>query len=426
MRVLWLSPTPGNSLKRTVNNIVGGGWIISLENEIKSGYNLQLAVAYISETKEEPFVFESVEYYPIVPFTVHNRRINNLLKRSLSQKWQDKKVLPLILEVIDSFKPDIIHIHGTEASWGVCHKYIKNVPIVFSIQGLIAPYKEKLFSGISKEQAVKYESFIERIKFSSVLNEEKSFSYRAKREIEYLKVARYILGRTVWDKEVTLALNPNRKYYVVNEILREPFYRKKWSGSILNKKYQICSIISGGVYKGFETLLKAAHILKEYSNLDFEWNVIGYDVCNKQVKLSEKITTFDSKTNGLIFHGRLNSEQLAEMLCNSDLYCHVSHIENSPNSVCEAMILGLPIIATFAGGTSSILLDNKEGRLLQDGDPYALAGAIIALKNDFEKSVEYGRNARIRALMRHDKKRIADELVCAYKSILNDFYYDKK
>lgn len=40
-----------------------------------------------------------------------------------------------------------------------------------------------------------------------------------------------------------------------------------------------------------------------------------------------------------------------------------SHIENSPNNLCEAMILGMPCIATDAGGTSTLLSNMKDGLL---------------------------------------------------------------
>ena len=73
--------------------------------------------------------------------------------------------------------------------------------------------------------------------------------------------------------------------------------------------------------------------------------------------------------------GPLLENELINELLTADLFVHASHIENSPNSVCEAMLLGMPVIATYAGGTPSILSDKNEGLLVQDGDPYALAGS---------------------------------------------------
>jgi glycosyltransferase involved in cell wall biosynthesis len=78
----------------------------------------------------------------------------------------------------------------------------------------------------------------------------------------------------------------------------------------------------------------------------------------------------------------------------------------------------MPIIATFAGGTDSMLENNKEGILVQDGDPFSMAGAIVEMKNNFDGAKQMAKNARQRALKRHDKERVVEELYGLYKSII--------
>lgn len=102
-----------------------------------------------------------------------------------------------------------------------------------------------------------------------------------------------------------------------------------------------------------------------------------------------------------------------------------SHIENSPNNLSEAMILGMPCIATFAGGTGSLLIDGYEGILIQDGDPWAMAGAVMEMKENFERAIVVADKARTRALNRHDKNRIINDLIDIYKKILG-FYHNGK
>jgi glycosyltransferase involved in cell wall biosynthesis len=113
----------------------------------------------------------------------------------------------------------------------------------------------------------------------------------------------------------------------------------------------------------------------------------------------------------------LNERELIEKLKEAHIYIMPSHIENSSNSLCEAMILGMPCIATYAGGTGSILKDGEEGILIQDGDPWAMAGAILELYRNKELSIKYGINARNRALKRHDKNKIVNDLLEIYKNI---------
>lgn len=418
MNILWFTNSPCGSIRRFSESAKTGGWMISLEDEIKKYTNINLSVAYISTTKESPFKYDGVTYYPIWKHIPKNK-IKRVLSRFISYKRQDTIILPKLLDVVDIVKPDLIHIHGTEECYGLIQDVIKNIPIIFSIQGLIAPYKEKYFSGISYSDAKKYEPFIDKIKQVSIINNYKSFLYRSTRENHYLSKANYIFGRTFWDKDCTLALNPKRKYYVVNEILRPEFYTKDWKGYFSTDKISIVSIITAGLFKGMETLLKTATILKEYSNVSFEWHIVGYSSKDKYVQIAEKTTHIKSNNNNITFHGKLNAENLSDLLCKSDIYVHVSHIENSPNSVCEAMILGMPVIASYVGGTASILTNEKDGILVQDGDPYVLSGAILNYIKHPELAFNYAQSAKRKALVRHNRKNIVNELLIAYEDIIN-------
>lgn len=422
MKVLWFSLSPCNSVKRNNSSRVIQGWMISLENEIKNCKNMQLEVAYFTERDESPFNFEGVRYYPMNKNILNQSKgLNRIIERYISFERKDQKALKAMLEVIRQSNPDIIHIHGTEESFGIITDYVKDIPIVFSIQGLIAPYAEKYFSGIPQNYALKLDSILNKLKGVGIINGYKSFCYRAEREKKYLKNAQYVFGRTFWDKDCTLALNPRRKYYVVNEILRPEFYVKQWKGFISKDKIKIVSTISGGIYKGFETVLKTALLLKQYSRVSFEWHIAGYTKNDKWVDICEKMTGIHSGDNNIIFHGRIDAEELSNLLCDSDMYVHVSHIENSPNSVCEAMILGMPVIASYTGGTSSLLQHEKDGILYQDGDPYVLAGIIVESFYYPEKMLKYASTARQNAIMRHDKKQIVNDVIRFYSLIVEDY-----
>lgn len=422
MKVLWFSLSPCNSIRRNNITRVIQGWMISLENEIKKCNDIQLEIAYFTDKEEMPFIFEGVKYYPMNK-SIFNQKygINRIIERHVSFKKKDKKAIKIMLDVIKQSQPDIIHIHGTEDSFGLITDYIKDIPIVFSIQGLIAPYKEKFFSGIPQQQAYKYDSLLDRVKGVGVRNSYKSFCYRAEREKLYLSKAQFIFGRTYWDKACTLALNPQRTYFIVNEILRPEFYTRQWKGFFSKEKIKIVSTISGGIYKGFETVLKTASILKQYSHINYEWHIAGYTPDSKWVNICEKTTKIYSKECNIVFHGRIDAEELSSLLCKSDIYVQVSHIENSPNSVCEAMILGMPIIASYAGGTSSLLRHKEDGVLYQDGDFYTLAGLIIDFSQHPDIATKYGKTAYNKAKERHNKERIINKLKNSYSAIINKF-----
>lgn len=420
MRILWYSLSPCGSVRRSGEQRVIQGWMISLEDEIKQNKDIDLHVAYFSDTERESFEFEGVTYHPMY-MPKAKTKIGRVLKRYNSLASEDEKMLPVMLDVVKSVRPDLIHIHGTEERFGMILNYVTNIPIVFSIQGLIAPYKEKYFSGLPDKDIIKYESWIGRIRRISYRDEYKGFVYRAKREVGYLNNAKYVMGRTFWDEDITGMLNMKRKFFVVDEILRPPFYYKVWNKTAFSEdKIRIISTISGGIYKGYETVLKTALLLKQNTNIDFEWKIAGYNKNSKWVRIAENYTGIKTADVNVKLLGALDAECLSDELVASDMYVHVSHIENSPNSVCEAMLLGMPVIASFTGGTASMLENGKEGILLQDGDPYVYAGAIVNYYLHFDKARSYGEKARQRALVRHNPNRIVGQLLDAYKIILSD------
>lgn len=419
-RILWFSPTPCGSVKRNDSSVIAGGWLISLEDAIKKYKDVDLHVAFFSDKEDKAFYFEGVHYHPMLMKRSSNG-IGRVLERWQSMEVNDKKMLPVMLRVVKDVHPDLIHIHGTEERFGLIQDHIKDIPICFSIQGLIAPYEKKYFSGMPYTEATKYESWWDKIRKVSIKTDWNSFRFRAKREEHYLKNAKYVFGRTFWDKDISLALNPQRKYFVVDEILRTPFYKKQWTKSEFTKgKLKLISTISGGIYKGFETVLDTARLLKQYSGIGFEWNIVGYDASSKWVHIAEKIKKLRHQDLNINLLGKKNAEELSDLLTASDIYVHVSHIENSPNSVCEAMIVGMPIISSYTGGTATLLENGKEGILVQDGDSYVYAGAISELSQHFEYSKSLGENARTKANERHQPERIEKQLLNAYKYILKD------
>ena len=147
--------------------------------------------------------------------------------------------------------------------------------------------------------------------------------------------------------------------------------------------------------------------------------VKGIEKNSKIVDLAEKYTKLQAENCHVVVAGMADADRVVDILLNADIYCQVSHIENSPNSLCEALMLGLPCVATYAGGTGSLMTNGEDGLLVQDGDPYVMAGSIVDMQKDVSRAKEYGAAARKRALKRHDMADIAAGLIGIYKNVLN-------
>jgi glycosyltransferase involved in cell wall biosynthesis len=214
-------------------------------------------------------------------------------------------------------------------------------------------------------------------------------------------------------------VSPGSKYYHCEEFIRKDFFDKKWDFPKQNEI--ICvSIIKGTSYKGIDLLVKCSMVLKKYSNLNFKFKICGVSGNEEIIGIIKKKYNGATDFIDIEFLGKLSADDLVKQLCNSNFYVHPSYIENSPNSICEAMALGMPIIATNVGGVSTLIEDEQEGILVQEGEPYSMAGAIVELTNNYEKAKQLGSNARIKAFKRHEPGNIVKSLLEIYENIIHE------
>ena len=405
MKVLWFANTPSLADSVVARTGGAGGWIRSLEQELKG--HVDLSVAFYVDDVREPFVLNGTTYHPLV--RARRNTSGKILKR-LTHALESEADVARLVSLVKDVRPDLIHIHGTEGAFGLIQRHTE-VPVLISIQGLISVLQLKFFSGISQQSTRRFTTLRSELVRDSYSDQYRTILNQAKREQEILRTASFLTGRTDWDRRVTSVLAPQATYFPAQEILRSVFYEQTWKPRD-HPELQLFSTTAPNLYKGFETVVRCAELL-DRRGIRFRWNVAGLRVDDRMVALSQSATSVKLSPSVHLL-GRLDEIALAEQMLASDVYVGVSHIENSPNSLCEAQLLGLPCVATYAGGTSSLITDGRDGVLVQDGDPYVLAGAIVELARDPERAAVLGANARTRALQRHDRAAITRAVLDIY------------
>lgn len=411
MKVLWLAPTP--SLYQTKSNYNslynGGGWVSSLEKLISRSESIDLAVGFFMDNEPFKSLQNNHTYYPI---STSNNKFDKILNK-LSFDRSTKKEVENIIKVIEDFQPDMIHIFGTEYSFGLISKLTK-VPIVIHIQGILNPYDNAFFP--PNDNLLNHFLNGDIKNFVNVYRTKRSFELGGKREAQVMESCPNYTGRTNWDFAVSRIYNKNSKYYHINEVLRDEFYDDELpikETFEVGNKLKLITTISKVPYKAFDLILKTAKILKENVGLDFEWNVYGI----QDYKYWEKKLNIKSPDVNVNCNGVINAKGLREKLISSDIYIHPSYIDNSPNSLCEAQILSVPIISTNVGGISTLINDNKSGMLCPANDPYTLAYKINLLYENQELRKELGENGRVEALERHNRDTILNNIVSMYSEL---------
>lgn len=420
MKILWFIT---NLNYKQDNPYVGCGWVSSLLDNLKLHENLEIAVAFFSDKVKKLTIHEEGNHMQFVIPSYLNT-IEKVLRNLTFKDYLFIEREPFLMSVLKKFDPDIIHVFGTENPFGLI-TLKTNTPVIIHIQGIINPYLNKWFpAGYNNIYMLRHSSLIKAIKFSGYWADYIKYKKITKREIEIFNITKFFSGRTDWDRRIVGLLSKSSKYYHCDEILRPAFYKNHWRIHEERDFIRLISIINPNTYKGIETILGTAKLLKAYSNYQISWTVAGITHDHPLVKIFTRKTKIFAGSVNVKFIGPIQEAPLVKEMLNSDIFIHPSHIDNSPNSLCEAMMLGMPIISSNVGGIQSLITDKIEGILVQDGESFGLAGAIIELVKNPAKRINYGKAARHRAIERHDPIKIVDRQLAIYKDILNN--YDTK
>ena len=414
MRVLWFTPTSSQYDKGS-HYYHGGGWVESLEQTFREQSGIELGISFFHVKDNLKKERGSVTYYPIQKIQKGN--INKLIT-NWTCRIESGTYLKKFIEVINDFKPDIIQVFGTEASFPEIQSFTK-IPVVIHLQGLINPYDIAFYPpGINKYNLLAYFPFFKNhVLGNSLIFDKKRFEKQAEKELEYFKKSSYLIGRTSWDKKISSLLAPQATYFHVDEILRSSFYEAlPWTPN-QHSRLRIISTISNTIYKGLDLVLKTAFLLKKNFGNNFDWHIIGLHEESKLVRFFEYSLKKRFKDCNVSFLGIYSETELLKSLGVSDIFIHPSYIDNSPNSLCEAQILGMPVISCNVGGTSTLIEHNQNGILVPANAPYELAHSIISLNNDKNKSAKLGIQARITALERHNRPKTFNALMNVYQNI---------
>ena len=396
---------------------VNEGWITGMLLAIKDYCNnLKLTILY-PQSKSKSNITKTIDGINTIGYY-----------RNFNPIKYNKHLESKFAEIISEVKPDVIHIMGTEYphTYSVCSACedlgILN-KIVISIQGLVSKCSLKYTSGLPNSVIYSY-TFRDLLK-GNIYHDMISFKKRGVYEEKALKLTNNIIGRTEWDYASVTQINNSVNYHFNNEVLRKNFYEKKWEYDKCNK-YTIFVSQGGYPIKGLHYAIRALSIVKEkYPNVKLI--VAGHNILktpfykkNGYSKYIEKMIKKFNLSDNIEFTGLLSEEQMINQYLKANVFVSPSTLENSPNSLGEAMILGVPSISSDVGGVKNFIEHQINGYIYPCDEPYMLAYYIMEYFDKPSISIEMGKQSMLKAQEIFNRKNNVQELESIYKKISNN------
>ncbi len=416
MKVLWLCNTVPPEIceifrfrKRYYE-----GWITGMLDEVKSNKDIILALCLPIRNPERMADGNTGCY-----------RYYSFLSTGAEDISED--LIDRFCEIINDFAPDVVHIWGSEygqslAMVRACGKSGISNKTVVHIQGLISAISPYFAIRIPADRMSR-----EGRNGDTIANGVRRFEHRGANEIAVLSEAGIAIGRTDWDRSYIRSIS-DISYRHCGEILRKEFYQKNLAWQPDECVPHSVFITQGGYsLKGIHLIIPAiAFLRKKYPDVSV-WisgtSALVSDYKGDSDPYSEYLLSLMREygvEDNIHFTGALGPEEMVRRYMKSNILAVTSTIENSSNSIGEAQLLGVPVVATYTGGTPSLVEHGKTGMLYQMDAPYMFTSCVERIFDDEEFSKALSESEKKVAKKRYDPKIVSKQLYDIYCEVSDE------
>lgn len=337
------------------------------------------------------------------------------------------------LTAIRAFNPDIIHIHGTERNYGQIQNYITNIPIVIGIQGILNGCVPFVNNYIRQDELRPHKTLKNIFLRGGVEAQRRMLMNRSQTyEMDIIKQGKAFFCRTNWDKAWITFNNPLATIINGEELLRSPFYENAGKWSLAKCQRHNIFMPSGfNPLKGFHLAIKALALLKKfYADVvltvpGLPQHILSYGPIKSRI-LGEEYVNY---CKGLIRENqlehnikllpRLDADEMACEMIKANVFLSPTSIDNSPNAVGEATMIGTPVVATPVGGVPSMLKDEESCLFAPAGDEFIMAYQIKRIFDDDILATTLSKNAYQIAVRRHNITATTSQYINAYSEVIS-------
>ena len=143
-----------------------------------------------------------------------------------------------------------------------------------------------------------------------------------------------------------------------------------------------------------QPMLVRAFLKVHEKHPDYVLKIFGPDSGDGTKEILEKLISDNNAKDFVFLMGA--SSDLEKEIPKGEIYAYSSDYEGMPNSLLEAMAMGMPVVSTDCpcGGPRAVIRDGENGFLIPVGDEDALTDRMNRLIEDKELSKRFSENAR--------------------------------
>jgi glycosyltransferase involved in cell wall biosynthesis len=388
MKILWLAPYP-HPLDTAAHPVP---WVGTLADLLRQEPSVELTILNWTPritTEIDEFDRDGIHFiYLKVPsvrldiLTLYQRRIA-IVREYLRHHYQEY---------------DLLHLHGSELQLPAMTAGLP-VPMLLSVQGIVSEYAKVVPATFSM------------LKFL--------WTMAGLYERRYLPMVKNFSCRTHWDKKHTARLSPGCTIYHNWETIRPEFFAAADEPSpAQTARLQALFVGGNQVIKGFKEMLIGYNLIRQKA--DIKLIIVGRLAPEDVQQVIQQLNLQHIGPDDVECRRFQTAAELAALYRESFCLLHPSYIDNSPNSVCEAQLVGLPVVASNVGGVSSLITEGETG-LLCTLEPETLAQQTLRLYADPGLHQRISLQAQAEARYRHDPAAIIKRTLAIYDAVRQSF-----
>jgi glycosyltransferase involved in cell wall biosynthesis len=308
-------------------------------------------------------VYVATEWYDENEFELDERvtRVHVGLRSEDEKKSRVTKFLlrvKYLKEFVKEYQPDVLVAFAHRANYrALMAAGNSNIPVVISVRINPIGY---------------YDAFSDKVQIKWLFPKAAGCVFQTQEQRDFFKP--YLQDNS------TIIMNPiNPKYFKVNRS-DSPDKTVVHHARLVDFKNQ--------------PMLVRAFLKVHKKHPDYDLKIYGPDSMDGTKEILEKIIS-DNNADGFI-HLMGPCDTLEIEIPKGEVYAYSSDYEGMPNSLLEAMAMGMPVVSTDCpcGGPKAVIRDGENGFLIPVGDEDALADRICRLIEDKELSARMGRRAK--------------------------------